>query len=76
MSSLQYYTFLFEHFIYQEKMRYFGVEIFRQNFTDLSTEQKPCSEWKALTDLQGKATEQLPQLITILLFVIREALLI
>ena len=34
-------------------MRYFGVELGRKQFTDLSTVMKPCSDWDALTDLQG-----------------------
>ncbi len=29
-------------------MRYFGVELTRQNFSDLSTDEKPCSDWDEL----------------------------
>ena len=34
-------------------MKYFGVELIRQKFTDLSTTKKPCSDWEGLRDGPG-----------------------
>jgi hypothetical protein len=36
-------------------MRYFGVELQRQNFTDLATKTKPCSDWEQLDGQSGLA---------------------
>ncbi len=36
-------------------MRYFGVELIRQKFTDLSTTEKPCSDWDELGKGPGLA---------------------
>ena len=38
-----------------QSMRYFGIELQRQKFTDLSTASKPCSDSKELNSESGLA---------------------
>jgi hypothetical protein len=47
--------FLFLFLLNFKDMRYFGVELIRQKFTDLSTTEKPCSDWAELGKGPGLA---------------------